>query len=199
MGLVGPCTSAGSSSRVTSARANREIVLNIKYVFQCRKYGTGVYCWPSKSVMTPARVDSDTFLHLAHCLPAPENYPHHRILRNSQVIRIWYFWVSLQIGKLHHQGFDGIKDQNGRKNSCLHRIQKKITLHRVWPLHQVWQHWFLHRSTRPPHVAPAIQNELKELILYVSSPLRVRLSWTWGQGGWRRKRLQKGPREESKS
>ena len=165
-----------------------------------RKFGTGVYCWPSKSVMTPARVDSDTFLHLVHCLPAPENYPHHIICTQEFSGETYLVFLSIFPNrKIAASKFDGIKDQNGRKSTCLHRIHKKITLHRVWPLRQVWQHWFLHRSTRPPHVAPAIQNELKELILYVSSPPRVRLSWTWGQGGWQRKRLQKGPREESKS
>ena len=76
--------------------------------------------------MTPARVDSDTFLHLVHCLPAPENYPHHICSQEFSGDTYLVFFSILTNRKIAASRVDGIEDQNGRKGPGQHSTESDL-------------------------------------------------------------------------
>ena len=76
LGLVGPCASARTSSRVAGARTNREIVLieaqGRKAQLRC---AAAQILWElEKWRQKPAQEDSRAFQRLSHCWQAPSGY-----------------------------------------------------------------------------------------------------------------------------
>ena len=77
LGLVGPCASASTSSRVASARTNREIVLieaqGRRAQYRCA--AAAQILWElEKWRQKPAQEDSRAFQRLSHCSQAPGGY-----------------------------------------------------------------------------------------------------------------------------
>jgi len=123
--------------------------------------------YTSKQRGRPVQGGLHTFLHCVHCLPTPEC-----VIDGQE--RTIFWWVHIYI-YIYYILYTVVELRTLHRYHC--------TTEKIWPPHQEWPRWFLHRSARPPHVAPP----------------PGRLSWTWVQVGWQTKRLQKAPREESKS